>query len=135
MRQIATILVISLILCLLLIDPTTGKGRFQSVPPAVQDPVGAAGQLQRNLLYAEGVEGVKRRTSDDIAGLLEAYAAGDDRAKSVLYDLAKLICGTLATIVGCTLYLAAVVQYICPRSHSSPYLFQTFFQSECATGV
>jgi hypothetical protein len=104
-----------LILCLFFIDPTTGKRRFQAVPPAAQDPAGAAGR--RNLLYAEGVGGVMRIASDDIAGLLEASAAGDERAKSVLYELAKLFCGTLAVIVGCTLCLAAVV-----RLSPSPFL-------------
>jgi hypothetical protein len=58
-----------------------------------------------------------RMASDDIAGLLEASAAGDERAKSVLYELAKLFCGTLAVIVGCTLCLAAVV-----RLSPSPFL-------------
>ena len=99
-------LVIILALYCLFNNPFNNAGqlKLEFVHPtaAAQDQATAAGgQRSLGLLHAKGVDAVIRMAAEEIAGLVEAAYEGDERAQTVLYELAVQFCAMLTIDLAC----------------------------------
>jgi hypothetical protein len=102
-------------------NPFNGKGRIELEPEFVHPAVAhdrAAAERQRSLglIHAEGMDVVMRIAAKEISGLIKAADEGDDRAQTVLYELALPFCAMLSMLT---------VQYCAP----DPILPSTSFST------
>jgi hypothetical protein len=87
--------------------------RLKALPPtAFEGPTtdsSVEGQHSLGLLHANGLEAVIKWLSDEISGLLKAAKEGDERAQTVLHELAVHLWKTVAMIVAWPFLAAAMV--------------------------